>query len=867
MPGLNLTQTEAAERGRALHVDGYDIDLDFSARGDVFDSITVVRFSASEPGGSTFMDLVADRVRSVTLNGVALDPAAVYADGRIALDRLAADNEVRIEADCAYSNSGQGLHRTIDPADGRTYLYTHFEVPDARRLYATFEQPDLKASFRFTVTAPTGWTVLSNSPTPAPAVSGPVSTWAFAPTKRISTYITAVIAGEYHIVHDTHTTADGTVIPMAVACRQSVAAHLDAANVLEITKKGFDYYIETFGRAYPFEKYDQVFVPEYNIGAMENVGLVTIVERYVFESKPTTADIERRANTILHELAHMWFGDLVTMRWWDDLWLKESFATYCAYRCLSEVSEWPVWTDFIASKTWGLRQDELPSTHPIVADIRDLQDVSVNFDGITYAKGAAVLKQLVAWVGADEFFAGAKLYFDTYEWGNTTLGDLLGALEKTSGRDLATWSALWLQTSGPNTLTPSFTLDADGAYASFDVLQTAPAAHPTLRPHRISIGLYTRSGRQLIRTSQVTLDIAGASTAVPELVGRAQPDLLLLNDDDLTYAKIRLDDRSMATLVSHIGGFTDPLARALCWSAAWDMVRNAEMPARDFIALVLAGIDAETTISVVEDLLVRVLATVQHFVAPADRDAIRTRVADAARDHLLAAEPGSDPQLAWARLFIRLAGTDADIATIAGMLDGSHPIHGLDLDFSLRWSIVGTLAAAGRFDATQIEAQVAQDRTTAAHAFAIGALAARPTAAAKADAWQRALGDDALTKSALDALGGIREAGRSGLGFGQPGQDDLLAPYVDRYFAALPDVWAERTAEVARSFIDGFYPAGLASPRLIAQTDAYLATAAPAPAPALRRMLLENRDDVVRALAAQALDAAGAATGSNAGSR
>ncbi len=517
MPGLNLTRDEAYERSGALHVDSYHIDLDFSRAGDVFDSVTVVRFTAREPGGSTFMDLAAPRVRTVTLNGRVLDPAEVYRDGRIALDGLAASNEVRIEADCGYSNSGQGLHRTIDAADGRTYLYTHFEVPDARRLFATFEQPDLKATFAFTVTAPAGWIVLSNSPTPSPEISGSVATWRFAPTRRISTYLTAIIAGEYHIVHDAHTTVDGTVIPMAVACRQSLATHLDADNVLSITKKGFDYFINAFGHPYPFEKYDQVFVPEYNIGAMENVGCVTVNDRHVFDSKPTDADVQARANTLVHELAHMWFGDLVTMRWWDDLWLKESFATYVAYRCLADVTDWPSWTDFVSQKMWGLRQDELPSTHPIVADIRDLHDVSVNFDGITYAKGAAVLKQLVAWVGSDEFFAGSKLYFDTYAWGNTTLVDLLDTLEKTSGRDLTAWAAEWLQTSGPNTLTPSFTLDADGRYASFDVAQTAAPDYPTLRSHRISIGLYSLSDGGLVRTSQVALDVdrrrdAGART-------------------------------------------------------------------------------------------------------------------------------------------------------------------------------------------------------------------------------------------------------------------------------------------------------------------------------------------------------------------
>jgi aminopeptidase N len=854
MPGLNLSRDEAARRSETLHVSAYHIDLDFSGGGDTFDSVTVVRFDSRDPGGSTFLDIDAPRVRAVTLNGRALEAAEVYADGRITLAGLAATNEVRVEADCAYSNSGQGLHRTIDPTDGRTYLYTHFEVPDARRLFATFEQPDLKAEFTFTVTAPTGWTVLSNAPAPEPRAIRPgVSTWAFAPTPRMSTYITAVIAGDYHIVHDRHTTPDGTVIPMSVACRRSVAAHLDADRVLDITKKGLDYFIEKFGRPYPFEKYDQIFVPEYNIGAMENVGCVTITERLVFVSLPTRADVERRANTILHELAHMWFGDLVTMRWWDDLWLKESFATYVAYRCQADVTDREAWTDFITQKMWGLRQDELPSTHPIVADIRDLHDVSVNFDGITYAKGAAVLKQLVAWVGSDEFFAGTKLYFDTYEWGSTTLVDLLGVLEKTSGRDLTAWSREWLRTSGPNTLAPSITLDADGRYASFDVLQTAAPEHPTLRSHRISIGLYRIEGEALVRVDQVTLDITGAVTGVDALIGVAQPDLVLLNDDDLTYAKIRFDERSLATLRTHIGGFADSLPRALCWAATWDMVRNAELPASDYIELTLGGIGAEPAIAVLEDLQSRLIVAAERYVAPARAADASAAIVAAAKRHLDAAEPGGDRQLAWARVLFHTAASDDDLAQLADLLDGRRAIDGLVIDFDLRWTIIGRLAAAGLLDAADIERHLDRDRTTAGTAYAAGALAARPTAEAKADAWATATGQADLTKATLDAIGGMRTAGRSGLGFGQTGQDVLLAPYVDRYFSVLDDIWAHRTVEFARSFIEGFYPRWLASPELLDRTDAYLREADPEPA--VRRLLLEARDDVRRSVAARTLDA------------
>ena len=854
MPGLNLTRDEARQRASLLAVSSYLVDLDFTGGGDTFVSVTTIRFTAAEPGAATFVDLVADRVRQITLNGSPVEPSAAYADGRVQLDGLAAGNEVRITADCAYSNSGQGLHRTIDPADGRTYLYTHFEVPDARRLFATFEQPDLKASFTFTVTAPAHWTVLSNSPAPQPepAATPGQAVWRFAPTPPISTYITAVIAGEYHVVHDAHTTPGGQVIPMTVGCRASVAGHLDADRVLDITKKGFDYYIERFGRPYPFAKYDQVFVPEYNLGAMENVGCVTINERFIFRSRATAASYQSRAEVILHELAHMWFGDLVTMRWWDDLWLKESFATYVSVRCLAEVSDWPVWTEFAGSdKADALRQDQLPSTHPIVADITDLQDVGVNFDGITYAKGAAVLKQLVAWVGPDEFFAGARNYFEAHEWGNTTLADLLGALEKTSGRDLAAWSRQWLESAGPNTLRPRFALDADGRLTGFEVLQSASPAHPTLRSHRLAVGLYSLTGAALVRTSQVRLDVSGPVTAVPQLTGTARPDLILLNDDDLSYARIRFDDASLATLRGHIGDFADSLPRALCWTAAWDMVRNAELPASEYLELVLSGIGGETSIGLVEVLHGTLLTAVGRFVAPARQQAAQASVAAAARSHLLAAAAGSDLQLAWARLFTMVAACAEDVELIRAIHQGTRLIDGLTVDFELRWALAAALVRAGQLDAAGIEAEVAKDRTTMAVQYAAGALAARPTAAAKAGAWATVTGPASPPKQTLDAICGGRRS-PAGLGFAHAAQAGLLRPYVGKYFDALPGIWSGRTQEYALSFVRGCYPRLVIDPETVRATDEFLSCAAPVPA--LRRLLLEGRDDVIRALAARELD-------------
>ncbi|MFE7121012.1 aminopeptidase N, partial [Streptomyces sp. NPDC057654] len=610
MPGTNLTREEAQRRARLLTVDSYEIDLDLSGaqEGGTYRSQTVVRFDAAEAGAESFIDLVAPSVREVVLNGTALDAAEVFVDSRIALPGLLAGrNELKVVADCAYTNTGEGLHRFVDPVDQQAYLYTQFEVPDARRVFASFEQPDLKATFRFTVTAPEGWTVISNSPTPEPA--GTV--WSFEPTPRISSYITALIAGPYHSVHSSWE-GNGRSVPLGIYCRPSLAEFLDADAIFEVTRQGFDWFQEKFDYAYPFAKYDQLFVPEFNAGAMENAGAVTIRDQYVFRSRTTDAAYERRAETILHELAHMWFGDLVTMEWWNDLWLNESFATYTSVACQAYApgSRWPhSWTTFANSeKTWAYRQDQLPSTHPIMAEIRDLDDVLVNFDGITYAKGASVLKQLVAYVGMDEFFRGVQAYFKRHAFGNTRLADLLGALEETSGRDLKTWSKAWLETAGINVLRPVIDVDIAGTITSFAVKQEAPAlpagatGASTLRPHRIAIGCYDLQDGKLVRTDRVELDVDGELTAVEALVGKKRPAVVLLNDDDLSYAKVRLDTESLAAVTRHLGDFTESLPRALSWASAWDMTRDGELATRDYLDLVLSNIAKETDIGVVQSL-------------------------------------------------------------------------------------------------------------------------------------------------------------------------------------------------------------------------------------------------------------------------
>ncbi|MEU9211714.1 aminopeptidase N [Streptomyces sp. NPDC048415] len=855
MPGTNLTREEAQQRAKLLTVDSYEIDLDLSGaqEGGTYRSVTTVRFDVDETGAESFIDLVAPTVHEVTLNGDALEPAEVFKDSRIALPGLLEGrNVLRVVADCAYTNTGEGLHRFVDPVDQQAYLYTQFEVPDARRVFASFEQPDLKATFQFTVKAPTGWTVISNSPTPEPKDD----VWVFEPTPRISTYITALIVGPYHSVHSVYE-KDGQSVPLGIYCRPSLAEYLDSDAIFEVTRQGFDWFQEKFDYAYPFKKYDQLFVPEFNAGAMENAGAVTIRDQYVFRSKVTDAAYEVRAETILHELAHMWFGDLVTMEWWNDLWLNESFATYTSIACQAyhPESRWPhSWTTFANSmKTWAYRQDQLPSTHPIMAEIRDLDDVLVNFDGITYAKGASVLKQLVAYVGMDEFFRGVQAYFKAHAFGNTRLSDLLGALEETSGRDLGNWSQKWLQTAGINILRPQIETDANGVITSFAIRQEAPAlpagakGEPTLRPHRIAVGLYGLDGGsgKLVRDERLELDVDGELTAVPQLVGTRRPDVVLLNDDDLSYAKVRLDEASLAFVTEHLGDFESSLPRALCWASAWDMTRDAELATRDYLSLVLSGIGKESDIGVVQSLHRQVKLAIELYADPTTREALLTRWTEATLAHLRAAEPGSDHQLAWARAFAATARTPEQLDLLEALLEGRETIEGLAVDTELRWAFVERLAAVGRFDEAEIAAEYERDKTAAGERHATTARAARPTEEAKAEAWASVVESDKLPNAVQEAVIG---------GFVQTDQRELLAPYTDKFFAVVKDVWDARSHEIAQQIAIGLYPSVQVSEETLAKTDAWLASAEPNAA--LRRLISESRSGVERALRAQAADAA-----------
>ncbi|MCA0336118.1 MAG: aminopeptidase N [Actinobacteria bacterium] len=845
MPGTNLTRAEAADRAALIDVSTYDVTLDLTTSETTFATTSRITFTCSAPGADTFVDFVGASVEKVRLNGEVVPTA--YEDGRVCIPGLAADNVLEIEATGRYTNTGEGLHRFVDPVDDEVYLYSQFEVPDSRRMYPVFEQPDLKAEFTFTVTAPAHWQVVSNSPTPEPEpVRDGVARWSFTPTERISSYITALIAGPYDVVRDVAASRRGEV-PLAIYCRKSLTQHLDADNIFDLTKRGFAFFEAEFDCAYPFRKYDQLFTPEYNMGAMENAGAVTINEMYVFRAKVTEALVERRALTILHELAHMWFGNLVTMRWWDDLWLNESFAEWASTTCQAEATEWvDAWTTFQThEKDWAYRQDQLASTHPVVADMRDLQDVEVNFDGITYAKGASVLKQLVAYVGRDAFRDGLRAYFAKHAWGNTTLDDLLDELEATSGRDLRSWSALWLETAGVNTLRPVVAVDDRGLYSSVVIEQSYAEGYETLRPHRLAVGTYVLQGDSLVRTSRIELDVDGERTEVPQLIGTEQPVLLLVNDDDLAYAKIRLDPRSLATALSHPRAFESSLPRSLVLASAWDMTRDGEMGARRFVDLVLSALPGESDSTLLRTLYGQLAVAVGSYTAPEHREATRRATLERLWGIASTAAPGSDAQLQAVSAAAAFTTVGDDTAYLAGLLDGSESLDGLAVDTEVRWTLLTALAGAGAAGEEAIAAELERDATATGRERAARARASIPTVEAKEAAWQAAVVEDGLANATVEALG---------LGFGRGGEVSALEGFVDRYHEMLLGLERKGSHALVEAIVQTFYPRALASQRLLDATTGWLDAHPEAPA-ALRRLVVENRDPLARALRAQARDA------------
>jgi len=849
VPGENLTKVEALTRSQHITVKAYAIEIDLRevATSPTFRTTATVTF-LSEPGQSSFIDAIAQTVHRVTLNGKDLDPADVFADSRIQLPSLKADNTLEVEADFAYTNSGEGLHRFVDPVDSEVYLYTQFEVPDSRRVFPVFEQPDLKATFSFTIHAPAHWEVVSNQPTPTPTTVEGGSTWSFSPTPRISSYITALIAGPYEVVRDELTSSSGKTIPLGVFSRKSLAQFLDTDYIIDITRKGFEYFESRFGVPYPFEKYDQLFVPEFNAGAMENAGAVTFTETYVFRSQVSDAVRERRVVTILHELAHMWFGDLVTMRWWNDLWLNESFAEWASTIATAEATEWTeAWTTFQAmEKSWAYRQDQLPSTHPIVANIRDIEDVQVNFDGITYAKGGSVLKQLVAWVGEEAFFRGVHNYFVKHQWGNATLSDLLKELEDTSGRDLRPWSELWLETAGVNTLYPEVTTDDSGVITDFQIRQTAPDDWPTLRPHRLALGFYNPGEDGVLhRVWRTELDIDGEFSPVADAVGQIRPALILINDDDLAYAKIRLDEHSRHTAVENLSQVASPLARALIWGSLWDSTRDAETPPADFIELVLGNIAQETESTTIRTALGQLALVARNYVTPERRSAVLedvgTRVWDLAKN----AAAASDAQFQLVKTFATLASTSDHAEILRSLREGDTTLAGLTIDTDLSWELLAGMALCGKASSSDIDTALEADKTSNGQQAAARARSMLPSTVDKKAVFDQLVSSDATPNAIVRSLT---------LGYDLVNDQSALEPLVDEYFSMLEPMWNSRTYKIAEYLAEGLYPGSLVSEELVEKSKAWLESHTSIPA--LRRIVEESVAGVERALRVQALDCA-----------
>ena len=856
----NLTRDQAVERAALVTVGNYRIDLDLTDGAGkpgerTFRSVTTVDFEAL-PGADTYIDIAADRVRSAVLNGRDIDVSGYDESTGIPLTGLAESNVLVVEADCRYSNTGEGLHRFVDPVDDEVYLYSQFETADAKRMFACFDQPDLKATFEVTVTAPSHWEVVSNGATTDAEDGGAGKRHTFAVTPKMSTYLVALIAGPYARWDDNYSDEHGD-IPLGLFCRKSLAEFMDAERLFTETKQGFGFYHNNFGVPYAFGKYDQLFVPEFNAGAMENAGAVTFLEDYVFRSKVTRASYERRAETVLHEMAHMWFGDLVTMQWWDDLWLNESFATFASVLCQAEATEYKeAWTTFAnVEKSWAYRQDQLPSTHPVAADIPDLHAVEVNFDGITYAKGASVLKQLVAYVGLESFLAGLRDYFRDHAFANATFGDLLGALEKASGRDLSGWGRQWLKTTGLNTLRPEFDLDADGNFTRFAIAQSGaqPGAGET-RVHRLAVGIYDDDGSgKLVRTHREELDIEGDLTEVSALQGVSRGKLILVNDDDLTYCSLRLDPQSLQTALTRIADIADPLPRTLAWSAAWEMTRDAELKARDFVALIISGVHAESEVGVAQRLLLQAQTALGSYADPAwAKENGWPAFGDALLDRARESAPGSDHQLAFVNALCASVLSPNHIAVLSTLLDNEPEavnMPGLVIDTDLRWRIVTALATAGVIDADGpespfIDAEAERDPTAAGGRHAAQAAAARPQLAVKEADWQEVMEDDTLANVTARSIT---------IGFVRPGQEELLKPFRDKYFSAISGVWQRRSSEVAQTVVVGLYPSWDISQEGLDAADRFLAD--PDVPPPLRRLVLEGRAGVERSLRARGFDA------------
>ncbi|MEY2827495.1 MAG: aminopeptidase [Actinomycetota bacterium] len=846
---LNITRNEAIQRAGLVSDPVYTVSLELDGKGETFSCFASIDFKAQE-NSNTWIDLVSPLVESVWLNGEELNVKEVFNGTRIQLRNLKPENKLKIKAQCSYMNTGEGLHRHIDPVDNEVYIYTQFEVPDCRRVFPVFEQPDIKGVLNLTVKAPTKWTVISNTETPAPKnIEDNFSIWTFNQTPKMSSYLYAICAGPYAKKTDIYEGKFGKY-PLAIFVRPSLSQYLDHEEIFEVTKQGFKWFEEKFQIGYPFKKYDQVFVPEFNAGAMENVGCVTFRDEYIFRSRTTRTAYESRANTILHELAHMWFGDLVTMKWWNDLWLNESFAEWAAHWASSGATQYnEAWTLFhVQRKAWAYRQDQLPSTHPIAANMPDLDSVYENFDGITYAKGASALRQLVAWVGEENFLKGLKNYFEKHAWKNTELKDLLNELSTSSGRELDSWSKIWLESSGATLLRPDIEVDENNLITKILINQEPPSSppglDPVLRPHRLALGVYEKQENKLVRTKRIEVDVVGGQTEIKELVGTKRPDLLLINDDDLTYAKIRLDSHSLNTATKEIASIESSLSRALIWGAVWDMVRDAEVGTGKYLDLVLAGIEKETDIGLVQQVLMQCRSAIDVFADRKNRKNYNIKLATGLEKLINLAKPGSDRQLALLRTFSAVATTEEQINKVAQILDGTEKIEGLVVDTDLRWALLRRLVVVGKRGEKEIAEELKKDDTVMGREHAAGAKAAMPSLDAKQKAWEQVINNENLTNSELHSI-------LAGISYMD--HEEVLRNFVDKYFDSVSSLWNARTHEIGQSLVTGLFPSTNINLDVIKKCDEFLEKNKEL-AVGARRIIIEQRDSLARALKAQNAD-------------
>ncbi|MGK5697270.1 aminopeptidase N [Streptomyces sp. URMC 128] len=820
-----LTRDEAQTRAGLLDVHRYTIELDLTTGDETFDSRTLIRFSA-RADGDTFVEVKPAELHSVTLDGQPLDPETL--DGnRLPLKNLTAgEHELRVHAHMRYSRTGEGMHRFTDPTDGETYVYTQLFMEDVQRVFAAFDQPDLKAVFELSVRAPQDWTVLANGVTEHTGDG----LWQAAATPLISTYLVAVAAGPWHSVRTEH-----RGLPFGLHCRRSLAPYLDtdADELLDVTRACFDRYHEKFDEPYPFDSYDQAFVPEFNAGAMENPGLVTFRDEFVYRSAVTDTERQTRAMVIAHEMAHMWFGDLVTLKWWDDIWLNESFAEYMGYQTLTEATRFhDTWTDFgVNRKAWGYDADQRPSTHPVAPEaVDDTASALLNFDGISYAKGASALRQLVTWLGEKDFLAGINTHFARHKFGNATLADFIDSLAGATERDVHAWADAWLRTTGVDTLTPRITPGENGTCA-LTVDRTGS------RPHRIAAGLYDRDlgddGRQLVLRTRLHLDLP-QTDAHP--IGK-RPALLLLNDGDLSYAKVRFDPESFETIRKDLSGLPEPLTRAVVWNALRDAVRDGELAPAAYLETARAHLPLETDLAIVQGVLAFASTYLaDRYVRPEERPAALATLSELCRDLIRRTEDGDNPGLRLIAVRHRIDVTAHPDTIAAWLADGTVP-GGPELDPELRWRVLGRLAVLGATDEAAIAAELERDPSATGLEGATRCRAALPDPDAKARAWESMFGSDDLSNYLFTA---------TAQGFWQPEQAELVRAYVPRYYTdavALADRRGPAIAEAAGRWA---FPADAVDPENLRLGEECLRQAEPIPA--LRRKLVDQLDDLARAL-------------------